>query len=66
MLIWRSSLIASITHILHPPPTETHRLMLESSGLYGRRNSGIMSDGVVLERYQGTPQGGCCRRCWPM
>jgi RNA-directed DNA polymerase len=27
-------------------------------------DAGIMSDGVVLERYQGTPQGGRCRRCW--
>ena len=29
-------------------------------------NSGIMSDGVVLERYQGTPQGGPLSQLWRM
>lgn len=28
--------------------------------------AGIMDGGVVMERYEGTPQGGRCRRCWPM
>ena len=28
--------------------------------------AGIMDGGVVMERHEGTPQGGRCRRCWPM
>jgi RNA-directed DNA polymerase len=26
-------------------------------------NAGMMADGVVMERLEGTPQGGRCHRC---
>ncbi len=29
-------------------------------------DAGIMDQGVVQQRYQGTPQGGPLVRCWPI
>ena len=29
-------------------------------------DAGVLANGVVIERHEGTPQGARCRRCWPM
>jgi len=58
MLTWRSSL----TGVSHDILIDRLQKRIPEAGVIrvirASLNSGIMSDGVVQERYQGTPQGG--------